>query len=305
MAILTMFLVSDGTFAQNQNNEKSKTEETQKNESSQAETKSEKDKPAGSKPAETKSADSKSNQSSSAQASADQQPEALLDVKMKDIDGNEVDLKKYQGKVVLVVNVASKCGFTGQYRPLQSLYEKYSSHGFEVIAFPCNQFGKQEPSDEPAINSFCKKKFGIQFALFSKVDVKGEKQAPLFKRLTSVELEPAGKGDIHWNFEKFLIGKDGKPIARFRSNVAPDHEIIVKKIRAALEIEEDAKVDGQKEKPDASKKKIKGKPSSAPSASPPKPDSKKPSKPKQNRANKANKAVNPDNANPEKKSNDS
>jgi glutathione peroxidase len=162
----------------------------------------------------------------------------LLDVEMTDIHGKKVNLKKYKGKVVLIVNVASKCGFTGQYKPLQALHKQYRQHGLEVAAFPCNQFGKQEPANEPAINAFCTKKFGIEFDLFSKVDVKGEKQCELFKRLTQVNLAPAGKGDIYWNFEKFLIARDGKPIARFRSNVAPDNKALVSKLKTALGIKE-------------------------------------------------------------------
>lgn len=162
----------------------------------------------------------------------------LSSLEMKDICGKHVKLDKYKGKVVLVVNVASKCGFTGQYRPLQQLHEKFHEHGLEVIAFPCSQFGGQEFDDNEKINHFCKKKFGIDFDIFAKVDVKGEKQAELFKRLTSKKLAPAGKGDIKWNFEKFIIGKDGKPVARFRSNVHPDADVVVEKLKTTLGIEE-------------------------------------------------------------------
>ncbi len=165
-------------------------------------------------------------------------PNVLRGLKMKDIVGNDVDLSKYQGKVILVVNVASKCGFTGQYKPLQALHSEFNKHGFEVVAFPCNQFGKQEPQNEPAINNFCKQKFGIKFDMFAKVNVNGDGQAELFKRLTCLDLAPAGKGKIHWNFEKFIVGKDGKPCARFRSNVSPKDKAIVSKIREALGIEE-------------------------------------------------------------------
>lgn len=156
------------------------------------------------------------------------------DIEMLDICGKKVKLGDYKGKVVLIVNVASKCGFTGQYRPLQKIYEELNDQGLEVIAFPCNQFGKQEPGNEEQISSFCKKRFGIAFDIFSKVDVKGKKQAELFKRLTAMPLEPAGKGDIKWNFEKFIIGKDGKPIARFRSDVHPHSDEIVNTIKEAL-----------------------------------------------------------------------
>jgi glutathione peroxidase len=161
----------------------------------------------------------------------------LANIEMKDICGQSVKLKKYEGKVVLIVNVASKCGYTGQYKPLQALHNEFNKHGLEIVAFPCNQFGKQEPAKEEAISKFCKNKFGIEFDMFAKVDVKGDKQVELFKQLTKCELAPAGTGEIKWNFEKFLIGKDGKPIARFRSNVSPDDEVIVSKVRNALGIE--------------------------------------------------------------------
>lgn len=193
---------------------------------------------AGKKVTEKQAAEASKNK---ATVSEEKKNCVLVDIEMTDICGNKVDLKKYKGKVVMIVNVASKCGFTGQYKPLQALHKQYNEHGFEVIAFPCNQFGKQEPADEPSIDSFCKKKFGIEFDLFAKVDVKGAKQAELFKRLTKCNLAPAGKGAIHWNFEKFLIDKDGKPIARFRSNVSPDDDKIVSKLKAALGIQDDEK----------------------------------------------------------------
>ena len=171
------------------------------------------------------------------------QPPGLLDVEMTNIEGEKVNLKKYSGNVILVVNVASKCGFTGQYRPLQSLHDKYSAKGLRVIAFPCNQFGNQEPKDEKDISTFCKNKFGIKFDMFSKVHVKGKDQALLFKNLTTQKLGPVGSGDIQWNFEKFLIGKDGKPIARFASNMSPDNKVLVARIESALGIQkQDAKL---------------------------------------------------------------
>lgn len=181
----------------------------------------------------------------------------LRGLKMKDICGKDIDLDKYQGKVILVVNVASKCGFTGQYKPLQAIHSEFSKHGFEVVAFPCNQFGKQEPAKDPVINNFCKEKFGIKFDMFSKVDVNGKNQAELFKRLTNFDLAPAGKGKVHWNFEKFLVGKDGKPCARFRSNVSPDDKVVVTKIKEALGIKEEKKKDP---KDDAGKEKADKKP---------------------------------------------
>ena len=155
-------------------------------------------------------------------------------IEMKDISGKKVHFKKYQGKVVLIVNVASKCGFTGQFRPLQQLHKEYQEKGLAVVAFPCNQFGKQEPLTEKQIKKFCHDKFDVEFDIFSKIDVKGSKRKELFTRLTRYDLKPAGKGDIKWNFEKFLVGKDGQPIARFRSNVSPKDKRLVAEIRAAL-----------------------------------------------------------------------
>jgi len=178
-------------------------------------------------------------------------PATLLDVEMTMIDGKKVNLKKYSGKVVLVVNVASKCGFTGQYRPLQALHEKYHAKGLSVVAFPCNQFGNQEPKDEAEINTFCKDRFGIKFDIFSKVKVKGKNQAAFFKALTAQKVGPVGSGDIKWNFEKFLINKEGKPIARFASNVSPDSKLIVTRIESALGIEAAA----EEKKEDASENK--------------------------------------------------
>ena len=190
----------------------------------------------------------------------DASKEVLLDIEMTDIGGNKVNLKKYQGKVVLVVNVASKCGFTGQYRQLQALHKEFKEKGLEVVAFPCNQFGKQEPASNSEIEKFCKEKFGIEFDLFSKVHVKGKQQAEFFKRLTNCNLAPAGKGAIYWNFEKFLIGKDGKPIARFRSNVSPDDDKIVSKLKAALGIKDEVKDDSKKQPSKAKAEPAKEKP---------------------------------------------
>ena len=218
---ITMLLVTGDLSAQQQTKESGKTKETQVNET-----------------------ESKKQSGSSGKKAAAKEEKAdcvLLGLEMKDIYGEKVKLSKYDGKVVLVVNVASKCGFTGQYKPLQDLYKEFNKHGLEVIAFPCNQFGKQEPLDEPAIDAFCKEKFGIQFAMFSKVKVKGKTQVELYKRLTQCELAPAGKGPVRWNFEKFIIGKDGKPIARFRSNVSPTNEKIVAQVKAALGIKDEAK----------------------------------------------------------------
>ena len=175
------------------------------------------------------------------------QPKNVFDdVEIKNIAGEKVPFSKYQGKVVLIVNVASKCGFTGQYKPLQALHKQYQQHGLEVVAFPCNQFGKQEPKSNAEINQFCTAKFGIDFDMYSKTHVRGGKQAKLFKRLTELDLKPAGKGEVKWNFEKFLIGKDGQPLSRFRSNISPDDKRIVSQIRSALGMEPEQPVAEEK-----------------------------------------------------------
>jgi glutathione peroxidase len=162
------------------------------------------------------------------------QAEDVLTGKMKNIAGDEVDLASYKGKVVLVVNVASQCGLTPQYKQLEALNDKYAEKGLKVVGFPCNQFGSQEPGTEAEIVKFCKTKYDVSFDMMSKIDVNGDKAAPLYKKLTATETKPAGKGDISWNFEKFLIGKDGKVIARFAPKTAPDAPEVVKAIDEAV-----------------------------------------------------------------------
>lgn len=160
----------------------------------------------------------------------------LLAGKMKSLQGKDVDLAKYQGKVLLIVNVASKCGATPQYEQLEDLHEKYQEKGLAVIGVPCNQFGMQEPGSAKEIEDFCKSTYQVQFDLLEKVDVNGEKTAPIFKKLK----EQAGKinadagGDVKWNFEKFLVGRDGKVIARFRTGVSPDAKEVVEAIETEL-----------------------------------------------------------------------
>lgn len=158
-----------------------------------------------------------------------------LAVKMKSLDGKEVDLvEKYKGNVVLVVNVASKCGLTPQYKQLQALHDKYSKDGLAVLGFPCNQFLGQEPGTEEEIAEFCEKNYGVKFDMFAKIDVKGDKAADLYKTLTTLETKPTGKGDISWNFEKFLIGRDGQVIARFSPRTAPDAPEVLEAIEKEL-----------------------------------------------------------------------
>ena len=162
---------------------------------------------------------------------ADEKTPTVLDFKMKSLDGKEVDLSKYKGKVVLIVNTASKCGATPQYEQLQDLYEEYGPKGLEVVGFPCNQFGKQEPGSATDIREFCTQNYGVTFDMFSKIDVNGDNAAPLYKYLTS---KAEDSGPVKWNFEKFLIGKDGQILARFRTKVKPDDPEVVKAIQTAL-----------------------------------------------------------------------
>jgi glutathione peroxidase len=157
-----------------------------------------------------------------------------IDFKVKTIKGKELDLSDYKGKVLLVVNVASRCGLTPQYEQLQSLHEKYNDKGLAVLGFPCNQFGGQEPGTEEQIEQFCKDNYDVSFDLFKKVDVNGEKADPLYKHLTSLDTKPVGEGKISWNFEKFVIGRDGRVVARFAPRTSPDDPEVLKVIEAEL-----------------------------------------------------------------------
>ena len=161
-------------------------------------------------------------------------PEKVLDFKMKALDGKEVDLNQYRGDVVLVVNVASECGLTPQYKQLQALHEKYSSKGLRVLGFPCNQFGKQEPGNSEEIRDFCSSNYGVTFDLFEKVDVNGDDACPLYKLLTRLDAKPKGAGDVSWNFEKFLIDRDGKVVHRFEPQTKPDDPVLVGVIEGEL-----------------------------------------------------------------------
>ena len=159
--------------------------------------------------------------------------DSVYEFKVKNIEGKEVDLSGYKGKVLLIVNVASKCGATPQYDPLQALYKKYEDKGLVVLGFPANNFGGQEPGTDTEIAEFCTSKYSVDFPMFSKVSVKGDDKAPLFSYLTSAE-NPDKQGDIGWNFEKFLIGKDGKLIRRFATKVDPTNADLVAAIETAL-----------------------------------------------------------------------
>lgn len=159
--------------------------------------------------------------------------DTVHDFKVKNIKGDDVDLSSYKGKVLLIVNVASKCGATPQYDPLQALYAKYADKGLVVLGFPANNFGAQEPGTDEEIAEFCTSNYSVEFPMFSKVSVKGDDKAPLFTYLTSAE-NPDKQGDIGWNFEKFLVGKDGKLIRRFPTKVKPDDATVVAAIEEAL-----------------------------------------------------------------------
>ena len=153
---------------------------------------------------------------------------------VKDIDGRDVDLRDYRGKVVLIVNVASRCGYTKQYAGLEALYEKYKDRGLVVVGFPANNFGGQEPGTEAEIKTFCTEKFGVTFPMMSKISVKGADKHPLYRYLTEPPTAGDFAGEIGWNFTKFLVDRDGRVLGRFNSKVEPDDQQLVNMIEKAL-----------------------------------------------------------------------
>ena len=158
--------------------------------------------------------------------------ESIYDIPLKDIDGKDTSLKPYQGKVLLIVNVASKCGFTPQYAALEALYQKYKDQGLVVLGFPCNQFAHQEPGTDAEIKQFCSSKYNVTFPMFDKLEVNGANRHPLYVLLAGKEsLFP---GNIGWNFTKFLVGRDGKILNRFSSPVKPDSAEATQAIESAL-----------------------------------------------------------------------
>ncbi len=159
---------------------------------------------------------------------------SILDFKMKDIDGKDVKLKKYKGDVLLVVNTASKCGYTPQYEGLQAIYTKYKDQGFYVLGFPANNFGGQEPGKESEIKEFCESKYKVTFPMFAKISVKGDDQNELYKFLTAKETNPKFAGDISWNFNKFLVNRKGEIVARFSSKDTPESETVTQAIEKYL-----------------------------------------------------------------------
>lgn len=157
---------------------------------------------------------------------------SLYDIPLKDIDGKDTTLKPYAGKVLLVVNVASHCGFTPQYTALEAIFQKYSAQGLVVCGFPCNQFGGQEPGTDAEIMQFCTAKYDVTFPMFAKLEVNGANRHPLYVALAGAD--SPFPGNIKWNFTKFLIGRDGKILNRFDSKVKPDSDEVTKAIEAAL-----------------------------------------------------------------------
>jgi glutathione peroxidase len=153
---------------------------------------------------------------------------------LNSIDGKPGPLAAYQGKVVLIVNVASRCGFTPQYAGLEALYEKYKDRGFTILGFPANNFGGQEPGTNEEIKTFCRTKYNVTFPMYSKISVKGDDKAPLYQFLTDKQANPATGGEIQWNFTKFLVDKNGKVVARFEPKVTPESPDVTEAIEKAL-----------------------------------------------------------------------
>jgi glutathione peroxidase len=158
----------------------------------------------------------------------------IYDFTMKSIDGQPVSLSSYHGKVVLLVNVASKCGFTPQYTALEALYEKYKDKGLVIVGVPANNFMSQEPGTDAEIKTFCTNKYNVSFPMMSKVSVLGEDKTPLYVYLTDAKTDPKFAGDIKWNFTKFLFDRNGKPVARFEPSTKPDSPEVTAAIEGAL-----------------------------------------------------------------------
>ncbi len=162
------------------------------------------------------------------------QARSLYDFTLDDIDGNAVSLSRFKGKALLIVNVASRCGFTGQYEGLEALYRRYKERGLVVLGFPANDFLGQEPGTNEQIKEFCSTRFGVTFPMFAKISVKGRDMHPLYDYLTSKQTNPSFGGPITWNFNKFLVGRDGRIVGRFRTQDEPGGELIVEAVEAAL-----------------------------------------------------------------------
>jgi glutathione peroxidase len=158
----------------------------------------------------------------------------IFDAEINTLEGSPADLGQYEGKALLVVNVASKCGLTPQYEGLQKLHEEYAARGFEVLGFPCNQFMGQEPGTADEIREFCDTSYGVTFPLFEKIDVNGDQRPPIFAELTDAADASGEAGDVKWNFEKFLVAPDGKVVGRFRPQVSPEDPDLVAAIEEQL-----------------------------------------------------------------------
>ncbi len=169
-----------------------------------------------------------------ATAVAGAEAHSIYDFTMRSIDGQQVSLKSYSGKVVLLVNVASKCGFTPQYAGLEAVYEKYKDRGLVIVGVPANNFMQQEPGTNEEIKKFCSNKYNVSFPMMSKVSVLGDDETPLYQFLTSKSANPQIGGDIKWNFTKFLFDRNGNPVARFEPAVKPDSAEVTTAIEATL-----------------------------------------------------------------------
>ena len=165
---------------------------------------------------------------------APKKPASVLDFRVKDIDGKDVDLARFRGKVLLIVNTASQCGYTPQYKDLEAIYAKYKGQGFEVLAFPANEFGFQEPGTDEQIKEFCSTNYKVSFPLFSKIVVGGKKTHPLYEFLTSNTTNPKFAGPIQWNFTKFLVNRKGEVIDRFPPEDNPSAAKVTGAIEKAL-----------------------------------------------------------------------
>jgi glutathione peroxidase len=169
-------------------------------------------------------------------AAAGQGPTTVYDLQAETIDGETVSLSDFKGKVLLIVNSASRCGFTPQYAGLEELWERYRDQGLVVLAFPSNDFANQDPGTNDEIAQFCKARYDVSFPLFAKVKVRGDEQHPLFRALTDGSTNPDLSGPIRWNFHKFLVGRDGKLVARFGSMTKPTRRKLTKAVEAALAV---------------------------------------------------------------------
>ena len=159
---------------------------------------------------------------------------AIYDIETKLLEGDPVTLGEYKGKALLIVNVASRCGFTPQYEGLQALYEQYRDRGFEILGFPCNQFLAQEPGTEEEIRQFCSSVYSVTFPIFRKIDVNGEARHPLYEILTEEKDADGNSGDVQWNFEKFLVSAEGEVVGRYRTMITPEDPVLVGAIEAQL-----------------------------------------------------------------------